>query len=62
MLIELVRNRSFLYDTSQKEYRDNGMRENGWKSIGMQMGISSKIYHNIGKIIIIKLVYFLKYG
>jgi len=33
MLIEKVRQRTFLYDTKSPDYRDQHMRANAWKGI-----------------------------
>jgi len=44
MLIEKVRQRTFLYDTKSPDYRDQHMRANAWKGIGKELKIKRKFY------------------
>jgi len=44
MLIEKVRQRTFLYDTKSPDYRDQHMRANGWEGIGKELKIKRKFY------------------
>ena len=44
MLIEKVRQRTFLYDTKSPGYRDHYMRANAWEGIGKELQIKSKFY------------------
>jgi len=37
MLIELVRQRTFLYDTKSPDYRDQHMRANAWEGIRKEL-------------------------
>jgi hypothetical protein len=37
MLIEKVRQRTFLYDTKSPDYRDQHMRANTWERIGKEL-------------------------
>jgi hypothetical protein len=37
MLIEKVRQRTFLYDTKSPDYRDQHMRANTWEGIGKEL-------------------------
>jgi len=37
MLIEKVRQRTFLYDTKSPDYRDQHMRANAWEGIGKEL-------------------------
>jgi hypothetical protein len=42
VLIEKVRQRTFLYDTKSPDYRDQHMRANAWKGIGKDFKIKRK--------------------
>jgi hypothetical protein len=42
MLIEKVRQRTFLYDTKSPDYRDKNMRANAWEGIGKELKIKRK--------------------
>jgi len=44
MLIEKVRQRTFLYDTKTPHYRDQHMRANAWGGIGKELKIKLKFY------------------
>jgi len=44
MLIEKVRQRTFLYDTKSPDYRDRHMRANAWEEIGKELKIKRKFY------------------
>jgi len=44
MLIEKVRQRTFLYDTKSPDYRDHHMRANAWEGIGKEVKIKRKFY------------------
>ena len=44
MLIEKVRERTFLYDTKSPDYRDHRMRANAWQVIGKELKIKRKFY------------------
>jgi hypothetical protein len=44
MLIEKVRQRTFLYDTKSKEYKFQHMRANAWEGIGKELKIERKFY------------------
>jgi len=44
MLIEKVRQRTFLYDTKSPDYRDQHMRANAWEGIGKELKIKRKFY------------------
>jgi len=44
MLIEKVRQRTFLYDTKSPDYGDQHMRANGWEEIGKELKIKRKFY------------------
>jgi len=44
MLIEKVRQRTFLYDTRSRDYRDQHMRANAWEGIGKELKIKRKFY------------------
>jgi hypothetical protein len=44
MLIEKVRQWTFLYDTKSPDYRDQHMRANGWEEIGKELKIRGKFY------------------
>ena len=44
MLIEKVRQRTFLYDTKSPDYRDQNMRANAWEGIGKELKIRRKFY------------------
>jgi hypothetical protein len=44
MLIEKVRQPTFLYDTKSPDYRDQHMRANTWKGIGKELKIKRKFY------------------
>ena len=44
MLIEKVRQRTFLYDTKSPDYRDQNMRANAWEGIGKELKIKRKFY------------------
>jgi hypothetical protein len=37
MLIEKVRQRTFLYDTTSTDYTDQHMRANAWEEIGVEL-------------------------
>jgi len=39
MLIEKVRQRTFLYDTKSPDYRDQRMRANAWQGMGKELKI-----------------------
>jgi hypothetical protein len=42
ILIEKVRQRTFLYDTKSPYYRDQHMRTNTWEEIGKELKIKRK--------------------
>jgi hypothetical protein len=42
MLIEKVRQRTFLYDTKSPDYRDQHMRANAWEEIGKELKIKRR--------------------
>jgi hypothetical protein len=44
MLIEKVRQRTFLYDTKSPDYRDQHMRANRWKGLEKELEIERKFY------------------
>jgi len=44
MLIEKVRQRTFLYDTKSPDYRDQHMRANAWEEIGNELKMKRKFY------------------
>jgi hypothetical protein len=44
MLIEKVRQRTFLYDTKSPDYRDQHMRDNAWERIGKELKIKRNFY------------------
>jgi len=44
MLIEKVRQRTFLYDTKSPDYRDQHMRANVWEGIGKELKIKLRFY------------------
>ena len=44
MLIEKVRQRTFLYDTKSPDYREQHMRATVWEGIGKELKIKRKIY------------------
>jgi len=44
MLIEKVRQRTFLYDTKSPDYRDQHMRANAWEGTGKEVKINRKFY------------------
>jgi len=44
MLIEKVRQRTFLYDTKSPDYGDQHMRANAWEGIGKELKIKRKFY------------------
>jgi len=44
MLIEKVRQQTFLYDTKSPDYRDQHMRANAWEGIGKELKIKLKFY------------------
>jgi len=44
ILIEKVRQRTFLYDTKSPYYRDQRMRANAWEEIGKELKIKRKFY------------------
>jgi hypothetical protein len=44
MLLEKVRQRTFLYDTKSPDYRDQHMRANAWEGIGKELKIKCKFY------------------
>jgi len=44
VLIEKVRQRTFLYDTKSPDYRDQHMRANAWEGIGKELKIKRKFY------------------
>jgi hypothetical protein len=42
MIIEKVRQRTFLYDTKLPDYRDQHMRANAWEEMGKELKIKRK--------------------
>jgi len=44
MLIEKVRQRTFLYDTKSPDYRDQHMKTNAWKGIGKELKIKRTLF------------------
>ena len=44
MLIEKVRQRTFLYDTKSPDYRDQRVRANAWEETGKELKIKRKFY------------------
>jgi hypothetical protein len=44
MLIEKVRQRTFLYDTKSPDYRDQHMGANAWERIGKDLKIKREFY------------------
>jgi hypothetical protein len=44
MLIEKVRQRTFLYDTKSPDYRDQHIRANAWEETGKELKIKHKFY------------------
>ena len=44
MLIEKVRQRTFLYDTKSPDYKDQHMRASAWEGIGKELKIKRKFY------------------
>ena len=44
MLVEKVRQRTFLYDTKSPDYRDQHMRANAWEDIWKELKIKRKFY------------------
>jgi hypothetical protein len=44
MLIERVRQWTFLYDTKSPDYRDQHMRANAWEGIGKELKIKHEFY------------------
>jgi len=44
MLIEKVRQRTFLYDAKSPDYRDQRMTANAWEGIGKELKIKHKFY------------------
>jgi hypothetical protein len=44
MLIEKVRQRTFLYDTKSPDYREQRMRAKAWEGIGKEVKIKRKFY------------------
>jgi len=44
ILIEKVRQRTFLYDTKSPDYRDQHMRASAWEEIGKELKIKRKFY------------------
>jgi len=44
MLIEKVRQRTFLYDTKSPDYRDQHMRADAWEGTGKELKIKRKFY------------------
>jgi hypothetical protein len=44
MLIEKVRQRTFLYDTKSPDYGDQHMRANAWEGIGKELKIKRNFY------------------
>jgi len=44
MLIEKVRQRTFLYDTESPDYRDQHMRANAWEGTGKELKMKRKFY------------------
>jgi len=44
MLIEKVRQPTFLYDTKLPDYREQHMRANAWEGIGKKLKIKRKFY------------------
>jgi len=43
MLVEKVRQLTFLYDTKSPDYRDQHMRANAWEGIGKELKIKRKL-------------------
>jgi hypothetical protein len=46
ILIENVRQRTFLYDSKSPDYRDQHMRANAWEGIGKELKLKRKSYVN----------------
>jgi len=44
MLIEKVRQRTFLYDTKSPDYRDQHMIANAWEGMGKELKLKRKFY------------------
>jgi hypothetical protein len=44
MLIEEVRQRTFLHDTKSPDYRDQHMTANAWEGIGKELKVKLKFY------------------
>jgi hypothetical protein len=44
MLVEIVRQRTFPYDTKSPDYRDQHLRANAWEGIGKELKIKLKFY------------------
>jgi len=44
ILIEKVRQRTFLYDTKSPDYRDQHVRANEWEGIGKELQIKRNFY------------------
>jgi hypothetical protein len=44
MLIERVRQQTFLYDTKSPDYREQHMRANAWEGIGKELKIKRELY------------------
>ena len=44
MVIEKVRQRTFLYDTKSPDYRDQHMRANAWEGIGKEFKTKRKFH------------------
>jgi len=44
MLLEKVRQRTFLYDTKSPDYREQRMSVNGWEGIRKEVKIKRKFY------------------
>jgi hypothetical protein len=47
MLIEKVRQQTFLDDTKSPDYRDQHMRDNVWEGIGKELKIKRKILYEL---------------
>jgi hypothetical protein len=46
ILIEKMRQRTFLYDTKSPDYRDQHMRATAWEGLGKELKIKRKFYVN----------------
>jgi hypothetical protein len=64
MLIEKVRQRTFLYDTKSPDYGDQHMRDNAWEGIGKVLKIKRKFYVSSRdvRIAFSRLKYFIRYS